>query len=188
MPLCVCGEHYIWSMNYKLQKLFTLLEKDRDSLFAEVEKLTAEQFQKSVDGKWSVQQIITHVWTAEKLSLQYMQKKVKGIDSAENTGIAEEFKMILLIISQRLPFKFKVPKGMDEITPTNLNLDQIKLQWANDRLQLKSFLEQIKNDQLKKKIYRQPRAGLLNVKQALIFFREHNIHHQPQIKKLMRSN
>jgi uncharacterized damage-inducible protein DinB len=175
-------------MNSRLKYLFNKLEADRIYIMNEVSNLAPEQFQKSVGGKWSIQQIITHVWTAERLSLQYMQKKVQGISHAENTGLMEELKMVALILSQRLPFKFKAPKGLNENTPANLSLDQIKLLWANYRLELKTFLEHIEDDQLKRKIYRQPRAGLLNVQQALVFFREHYIHHLPQIKKIMRSN
>ena len=45
-------------MNPKLQKLFDRLEADRVELLVQVEMLTEEQFQKSVNGKWSIQQIL----------------------------------------------------------------------------------------------------------------------------------
>jgi uncharacterized damage-inducible protein DinB len=171
-------------MNPKLQKLFDQLEVDRIELLSHVEKLTMEEFQKSVNGKWSIQQILSHLIIAERLSLQYLNKKVHGINEANNTGVLEELKMIALKLTQRLPFKFKAPKGLNEITPI-LNLDQLKFQWKKDRDELKTFLEKITDDQLKKKIYRHVRAGLLNIQHALIFYREHYIHHLPQIKKLM---
>jgi uncharacterized damage-inducible protein DinB len=171
-------------MNQKLQKLFDQLEADRVELLSQVENLTVEQFQKSVNGKWSIQQILSHLMIAERLSLQYLNKKVHGINEADNTGVLEELKMIGLKLSQRLPLKFKAPKGLNEVTPI-LSFDQLKLQWQHDRQELKTFLEKIMDDQLKKKIYRHVRAGLLNVQQTLIFFREHYIHHLPQIKKLM---
>jgi uncharacterized damage-inducible protein DinB len=172
-------------MNPKLQQLFDQLEADRTQLLSQVEKITPEQFQQSVNGKWSIQQILAHLLVAEKLSMQYLFKKAKSIEEAENTGVVEELKMVALILSQRLPFKFKAPKGLNEVTPT-LNLQQLTIQWRQDREELKTFLEKITDAQLKRKIYRHVRAGLLNVQQMLIFFREHYIHHLPQIKKLMR--
>jgi uncharacterized damage-inducible protein DinB len=171
-------------MNPRLQELFDQLKADRVELLSQVEKLTVEQFQKSVQGKWSIQQILSHLMIAERLSLQYLNKKVQGIEEVENTGMLEELKMIGLKLSQRLPFKFKAPKGLNEVTPI-LSIDQLKFQWQKDREELKTFLEKITDDQLKKKIYRHVRAGLLNIQHALIFFREHYIHHLPQIKKLM---
>ncbi len=175
-------------MNSRLAQLFNRLEEDRNSLVEQVEKLTLEQYHQSLNGKWSIQQILSHLMISERLSLQYMTKKVQGIDHAGNTGLKEELKMIGLKLSQRLPFKFKAPKGLNEITPANLSVQHLKSQWAQDRQHLKKFLEQIQEDQLKKKIYRHVRVGLLNVQQALIFFREHYIHHLPQIKKLMTNN
>jgi len=174
-------------MNPRLNKLFVLLEEDRISLLQQVGRLSQEQFQKKVNGKWSIQQILSHLMTAEKLSLQYLNKKVQGINQAENTGLIEELKMVGLKLSQRLPFKFRAPKGLHEITPT-LDLEQLELQWGQQRQELKKFLEQIKDDQINKKIYRHVRVGLLNIQQTLTFFREHHIHHLPQIKKLMQLN
>ena len=173
-------------MNPRLQKLFDKLEDDRIQLFKEVEKLSAEQFQKSIDGKWSVQQIMSHLYIAEKLSHQYMAKKVLGIKEAERSGLVEELKMIVLQLSQRLPFKFKVPHGLNELTPTGLSFEQLRELWETERGELKIFLEKFEPEYLDKKIYRHVRAGLLNIQHALIFFREHYIHHLLQIKRLMR--
>ncbi len=173
-------------MNARLQKLFNKLEEDRIKLFKEVEKLSPEQFQHSENGKWSVQQILSHLYIAEKLSLQYIAKKVLGIKDADRSGLAEELKMILLKLSQRLPFKFKAPRALNELTPSGLSFEQLRDEWESEREQLKIFLEKFEPEHLDKKIYRHVRAGLLNIQHALIFFREHYIHHLPQIKRLMK--
>ncbi len=173
-------------MNPQLELLFNRLEADRDKLFTKIGKLPVEQFNHSEPGKWSIHQIMAHLVTAEKLSLQYLNKKILGIQETGNSGIIEEIKMVALKISQRLPFKFKAPKKVVEFTPAYPNLEALNEEWNLVRKELKSFLEKIKDDQVNKKIYRHVFAGMLNTKQALIFFREHFIHHLPQINRLIR--
>ncbi len=173
-------------MNTQLEQLFNKLESDREKLFIRIAKLPLEQFNHSEPGKWSIHQILAHLVTAEKLSLQYLHKKILGIHEADESGIVEEVKMIVLKISQRLPFKFKAPKKVVEFTPAYPDLETLNEEWNSLRKELKSFLEKIKDDQVNKKIYRHVFAGMLSSKQALIFFREHFIHHLPQINKLIR--
>ncbi len=173
-------------MNAQLEQLFNTLESDREKLFMRIGNLSANKFNHAEPGKWSIHQILAHLVTAEKMSLQYLNKKFLGIDETDNSGIVEEIKMVALKISQRLPFKFKAPKKVVEFTPAYPNLETLNEEWSLLRKELKSFLEKIKDDQVNKKIYRHVLAGMLNSKQALIFFREHFIHHLPQINKLIK--
>lgn len=173
-------------MNAQLEQLFNKLESDREKLFTKIGNLPADKFNYSESGKWSIHQILAHLITAEKLSLQYLNKKFQGIAETKNSGVVEEIKMVVLKISQRLPFKFKAPKKVVEFTPAYPNLDTLNEEWNVVRKELKSFLEKIKDDQVNKKIYKHVFAGMLNSKQALVFFREHFIHHLPQINRLIR--
>jgi DinB superfamily len=173
-------------MNAQLEQLLTKLESDREKLFERIGSLPADKFNHSELGKWSIHQILAHLITAEKMSLQYLNKKFLGIQEAKNSGMVEEIKMIVLKISQRLPFKFKAPKKVVEFTPVYPNLETLNKEWSLLRQELRFFLEKIKDDQVNKKIYRHVFAGMLNSKQALIFFREHFIHHLPQINRLIR--
>ena len=172
-------------MNPSLQRLFNTLEVDRQRLLEKVSKLSLEQFNRAAPGKWSTSQILAHLLTAERLSLQYMNKKILGIHDAGNTGIGEEIKMVLLKISQRLPLKFKAPKAVIENTPLYSSVRELKADWDKERAELKGLLEKFNDTQIKKKIYRHLRVGLLNIQHALIFFREHYFHHWPQIKRLL---
>lgn len=173
-------------MNAQLEQLFNKLESDREKLLTRIGNLPADKFNHSESGKWSIHQILAHLITAEKLSLQYLNKKFQGIAETKNSGVVEEIKMAVLKISQRLPFKFKAPKKVVEFTPAYPNLETLKEDWSALRKELRSFLEKIKDDQVNKKIYRHVFAGMLNSKQALVFFREHFIHHLPQINRLIR--
>lgn len=172
-------------MNARLQKLFDALEMDRVAILKSVADLPAVQLIKARPGSWSAIQILAHLITAEKLSLRYMNKKILGISDAANTGIAEELKMLLLKVSQRLPLKFKAPKTVLDNTLTYGDLTALAADWEKERNELRVFLEKFSDNQIRKKVYRHVRAGMLNVHQALIFFREHQNHHLPQLKRLI---
>ena len=177
-------------MNADLQNLFDELEIQRKKTLDSLEALSHEQLNKApFPGKWSAAQIVSHLVTAEQLSLRYMQKKVQGIKEAPDSGLWEELKISLLKISQRLPgLKFKAPKGVVENMAQYEDLVTMTLEWDKVRRELKSLLEKIPDNLVKRKIYRHAIAGYLNVKQSLLFFREHIIHHTPQIKKLLNQN
>jgi uncharacterized damage-inducible protein DinB len=137
-------------------------------------------------GKWSINQILNHIISAERLSVSYLQKKFLGIEQAGDSGLVEELKMAFLIASQRLPgLKFKAPKVVVETTASTENITIIAKEWEAVRADLKSFLEKIPEGKERRLIYKHVRAGRLNTLHALKFFREHVVHHIPQIKKLL---
>lgn len=173
-------------MNKRFQILFDEIEANRMQLLAKVSALTPEQFRRSpADGKWSVSQILTHIMISERLSVGYMKKKSLGIDQLDDSGIVEDFKMIILKISQRIPLKYRAPKVVVEHTPEALPLDQLTQQWNGVRQDLKSLFDSIADKNVKKKIYKHPIAGRLDAGQAATFFREHIHHHWPQVKRLL---
>jgi uncharacterized damage-inducible protein DinB len=172
-------------LNTKLNQLYDSLESQRIKLLDSLENLPLQRLNHQPAGKWSINQVIAHLITAERMSVLYLTKKIQGIDEVDNTGLIEELKMIGLIISQRLPLKFKAPRVVVENTPSSSELKQLEKEWNTLRIDLKNLLEKVSDHQIKRKIYKHVRAGKLNIQQALIFFREHIIHHQPQIKRLL---
>lgn len=173
-------------MNSKLLHLFDALEQDRINLIVTLKSLPPEKLQQSPEGKWPINQILSHLIAAEKLSIQYLNKKILGIKEAGNTGIWEEIKLKALQISQRLPLKFKAPQNLVDNTPSILNFNEITIEWEKTRAELKALLEKLDDTQIKKKIYKHFFVGRLNIQHALIFLREHIIHHQPQINRLLK--
>ncbi len=174
-------------MHPSFQKILSEIEVQRRKTLDLVRHLTPEQFNRSPEpGKWSVAQIMSHLIGGEKLSLSYLQKKIQGVEQAEDTGLWEEVKITLLKISQRLPgLKFKAPQRIVENTVLYPDFSTIEREWDMVRTEFKAFLEKIPNQFVNRRIYKHPRAGYLNVRHALIFFREHVIHHTPQLKKLL---
>lgn len=174
-------------MHSAFQKLFTEIESQRGKMLDSVQHLTEEQLNKPLAaGKWSISQILSHLITAERMSLFYIQKKMQGVAETPNTGLWAEVKINLLKISQRLPgLKFKAPRRVVENTTDYHTIASITWEWDKVRNEFKALLEKIPDQYVNRRLYRHPRAGYLNVKHALLFFREHIIHHSPQIKKLV---
>jgi len=175
-------------MHPKLQELVEGLESQRKSVLNDFRGFSAQQLQHIPQpGKWSAAEILSHIITAERLSVAYMNKKVQGIDQAARTGLVQEAKVAILKISQRLPgLKFKAPKRVVENTTSYQDLAAIEAAWEASRLDLRRLLEQIPDRYIDRMIYKHPFAGYLNVQHALIFFREHIVHHVPQLKKLLK--
>jgi uncharacterized damage-inducible protein DinB len=174
-------------LNNSLLHLFDSLEAQRSKLLGLITNLTHEELHAHPKGKWSIAQVVSHLIASEHLSVKYLNKKMLGIHEVPNTGLIEEIKMIALIVSQRTPFiKFKAPKVLAENTHVYQTAEQLKEAWDKNRIDLKEVIARFQDDQIKRKIYKHPIAGMLNVKQALQFFREHINHHTPQVKNLLR--
>jgi hypothetical protein len=175
-------------MHPPLLKQFNSLEADRQKLLLTLTALPDEAilFQ-APEGKWSVNQILTHLLTSERLSVLYMRKKSLGIDAVDNSGIVESIKLLIIKVSQRLPLKFKAPTVLAEHTPDALPLPQVIQQWDAVRNDLRKFLEGMAEKNIRKKIYKHPVVGMLDVMQAMAFFHEHIHHHWPQVKSLLKN-
>ena len=93
--------------------------------------------------------------------------------------------MWVLMLSQRFPFKFKAPGYLVDHTPNSMPLTDLVQRWNAEREKLRTFLEEIKDEDLHKLVYKHPVAGRLNVLQALDFMIEHFHHHLPQINRLL---
>jgi len=174
-------------MNPAFQKVYDELERQRETILNSVKNVSVEKYNRPrAEGKWSLGQILTHILTAEGLSISYMKKKYQGADQTDNSGIMASLRLILLIISQRIPvLKFNAPKVVVENTPPVLPFQTLIENWDAQRNDLKLFLERMEEKNYKKLIYKHPIAGRLDTRQAMIFFGEHIIHHTPQIKQII---
>ena len=174
-------------MHPSIQPLFDQLEARRESILNSFHSFSNERFnQRPSKNKWSAAEILSHLLTAERLSVAYMQKKAQGISGLSRTGLWEEVKLAILILSQRIPgLKFKAPKRVVEGTTVLRSLPEITAAWTTVRKDLRALLENLPAEYLDRKLYRHPVAGYLNPVQAVIFFREHLIHHSPQLQRLL---
>lgn len=170
----------------RLDQLFRALEVQRSELLNSV-KNSSDKFNLDPgNNKWTLHQVLAHLVAAERLSVQYLAKKIQGIDDAGDTGLIEDFKLLILKASQRLPLKYNAPVPVVASTSSYPNLEELVADWDNTRETLKNLLEKIKEDQLKRKIFKHVLVGKLNIQQALQFLGEHMTHHLPQINRLLK--
>lgn len=174
-------------VNSQLQQQFHTLEKQRESIISWIRPLSEAQLRHHQPGKWSIAQIISHLIASEQLSVNYLNKKIRAINELGNTTWADDIKMNLLILSQRVPLRYKAPKVVVEHTELLDQAQALSSRWDQTRIELRTLLEKFQDDQLRKKVFRHPVAGRLNILQTIRFFQEHIIHHTPQIKKLLES-
>ena len=68
-----------WPKHFKVtmrNKRLKHLEDIRIKLFEELESLSAKKLDASVNGNWSINQILYHLWVAETSSIKYIQTKI----------------------------------------------------------------------------------------------------------------
>jgi hypothetical protein len=174
-------------VNSVFQSIYNELETQRAEILNQVKVLSLEKFNYSPSPeKWSISQILTHILVAEQLSVGYMKKKALGIEQLKDSGVVELFILEMLKASQRIPaIKFNAPKVVLTHTPPAFAIDELISRWQAHRADLKKFIESIEDKNVKKLLYKHPIAGRLDARQAMVFFREHIIHHLPQIKRLL---
>jgi len=173
-------------MNHQLLIHFGQCEAERVKLMRELSAYPESMLDhKPSPERWSVNQILIHLLTSEQLTLAYLKKKSLGVDQVKDAGPRESLKIFLLILSQRLPMKFKAPAVVLAHTPATVPLESLAAQWEILRREMQDFLETIRDEHLKRLIYKHPVAGRLDVIQCLTFMREHFLHHLRQIKLLL---
>lgn len=174
-------------MHPYFQSSFDALESQKSQTLDALKGLSGEQLnRRRQPGTWSIAEILSHIITSERLSVQYLQKKIQGIDQVRNSGSWENIKMGVLTLSLRLPgLKFKAPRKVVENTTLLTSLEQLSSEWTGVRSDMKTILENIPADKVKRLIYRQPRIGYINARQMLVFFSDHVTHHTPQIRRLI---
>jgi uncharacterized damage-inducible protein DinB len=154
-----------------------------------IASLSEEQLnRKPSPGKWSISEILSHLIMAERLSVNYIQKKIQGIEKVKDSGLKEEAVMLILKLSQRIEgLKFSAPEYMKENTVVYSDLKTLRIEWIKTREELRLLLNKIEDKYLSRKIYKHAIAGYLNVQHSVIFFHEHVTHHTSQIRKIVKA-
>jgi len=157
------------------------LEKNKFEILAMLKNQTYEKLNHSDGDNWSVNQILYHHYQAEKLSLEYIKKKIDENDTLEKAGFVESIKSKLLNFLLWLPVKYKSPKRIADV-PETVELDELSTKWSDLRFEMKTLIDKIPEKTINSKIFNHPRIGMITIGQALEFIDWHLKHHLPQIK------
>jgi hypothetical protein len=166
--------------------IFNRIEKQREKLLLLYDSLSTEQLQyRREPDTWNLLQILRHLITAEKQSFLYIKRKAARYKSAPEAGASAWFRHLLLRVALMLPVKYKAPEIAD-VKESVPDYEQMKLEWNEIRNEMREFIQSGDEELFTKALYRHPRAGLLNINQALEFIETHISHHQKQIQRIIR--
>lgn len=173
-------------MNQALNTQWLKLEELRQRYHDAIQEANPEQlrFKASADS-WNMLQIVEHLIISEKLSMDYLISK--NYANARQGGRAGAFiRSLGLRILLLSPLRFKAPAGW--LQPgENPDTERLLDEWKQVRAGMYEYLRNFPEEKLIMMIYRHPRAGWLDIRQALNFFEDHMLHHQKQLLRIRQA-
>ena len=171
-------------MKRKLHKAYDKLEKQREEVLRKIEKLSRDQLSwNPAEGKWNILQVFAHLIKAESLSLKFIERSYSRYSELPDAGISSAIRFRLLKWGLKLPISYKAP-AMADTTGYNPDFDELVSDWKKVRNRLNVFIEECDEASLGKALYKHPRAGDLNLRQAIEFMHFHINHHEKQLQNL----
>tara|TARA_B100001079_G_scaffold171642_1_gene147243 strand:- start:5 stop:517 length:513 start_codon:yes stop_codon:yes gene_type:complete len=162
------------------------LEDLRLKLFEELEVLSNEKLNSCIDGKWSINQILYHLWLAEASSEQYIRTKTKYPDYLVSVSPLTYLKSKIVEFLLGLGIKFKAPQVVSQF-PKKIDLQKLNEQWRKSRKSFDELILELKEKNLDNKaIFKHGLLGRINLKLTLDFFDFHFKHHQKAINLLKK--
>ena len=155
-------------------------------LFEKLESETVNKLNYS-KNKWSILQILYHVWLAEISSEKYIRTKTKYPKTIVKTPFIAYVKAFLTKYFLKFGFTINAPKVTTEF-PKKICLQELKNSWKSSRLSFSKLIVDLDQKNLSNKaIFRHALMGRINMSLTLYFFQIHFNHHQKQIDKILAS-
>ena len=155
-------------------------------LFQKLESETGNKLNYS-KNKWSIIQILYHVWLAEISSEKYIRTKTRYPETIVNTPVLAYVKAFLTKYFLKFGFTIKAPKVTTEF-PEKICLNELKSNWKSSRLSFSKLIVDLDKKNLSNKaIFRHALMGRINMSLTLYFFKLHFNHHLKQINKILTS-
>ncbi len=174
-------------MNKALQTQFKKLDADFIDLLEDLKQFSDSKLNKKPqEGAWSVLQVMHHLMLAERLSHQYLEKKLSHNPALEKAGLKSKMRSILLKTYLATPLKRKAPAAVGDNLPEESTFWEVVKQWKQQREELKAFLETLPDDMMNKELYKHPAAGKMTILDMLKFFDSHFTRHRKQINRNLK--
>ena len=167
-------------------KRLTNLNSKTFKIFKKLENLPERVLYFS-DEKWSVLEILYHVWLAEISSEKYIRTKIQYPETIINTPLLSYAKAFLTKYFLLLGLTIKAP----EITakfPDKISLNELQNNWVKSRSSFSKLIDELEQKKLADKaVFRHALMGRINLSLTLYFFELHFNHHLKQINKRISS-
>lgn len=172
-------------MNVALLQKYKDIEVVKTRFLEKVEGLSPEHLnRKAADGGWSIGQVLHHCAFAESGTILVINKNLAENKVQLKSNLASVFRNIFLVISLKLPLKFKAPKVVSKV-PENVTYEELKKYYDKNSADFEKILQELPAELEDKFIFKHPFAGLFNMSQTLNFTLEHYLHHERQLDALL---
>lgn len=173
-------------MSKELAKKYVDIEGIKNQFLKKVEKVSYEKFnQKPDDDSWSLAQVFYHIYFVEFGTITTINKNLKADKVKLKAGFSNSIRSLLLNMILKSPFKFKAPQVVSEV-PAKISLQEIKEMFDKNTLAFKTILVDLPVELEHKLIFKHPFAGLFTINETLHFVKEHYLHHEMQLDRLLR--
>ena len=140
------------------------------------------------DDKWSVLEILYHVWLAEVSSEKYIRTKIQYPETIIKTPALSYIKAYLTKYFLLLGVSINAPKHTARF-PEKISLKKLQENWINSRASFSKLILELDQKKLADKaIFRHALMGRINLSLTLFFFELHFNHHLKQINKRINSS
>ena len=175
-------------MENKISNRFKALEESRYQLFTKLKNVNEDILNNKIDEtKWSIIQIIHHLYKSEQLSIVYIKRKLRDESKIKKSGIASWVRGLILEWALRFPTKLKAPSNVSDV-PDFAKLDIYENKWKKLRKDLSEIIENTDTELLLSDIFKHPAVGETNMVYALKFMQAHFNYHKKQIDKILLIN
>jgi uncharacterized damage-inducible protein DinB len=173
-------------MNPQIKKHYDNLDESLNRLFSELDPLDPALLnRKPAADKWSVTEVMSHLHTSEKMSGQYIRKKLQYRDGIKPSGFQGALRSFFLRAVFGLPLKFKAPKVARPPADTG-DYASLREAWKAERQSLRALLDTFPEELIDKQTFKHPLAGKMDIRQALGFFQTHFDRHYQQIQNTLK--
>lgn len=173
-------------MSASLLKKYDEIEKIKDRLLQKVKDLSPEKLNHSpAEGQWSPGQILFHVYYSESGTIKVIAKNLAGNKVTLRADITGWIRNVLLIVLLRSPIKFKAPAVASKV-PDSISQEELKNLFGKNNTEFRKILDELPKELEDKFIFKHPAGGLFTISQTLNFVREHYLHHEAQLNRLLK--
>lgn len=172
-------------MSNQLVKAYQQVREQKKWMLAQVAKSNVDKNSHNPNEKWSINQLIFHLYNVESSILEYINYKHSKGELTQPIGMKAILKFQFLKALLKTKLKFKTPKRVSEI-PEDLDFNQLITDWENTQIDFELLLSNFPKELHNKGVFRHPYAGFLSIKQTIAFMVDHSNHHKSQMNRLSR--
>ena len=109
----------------------------------------------------------------------------KGLSNPHRIGLTDRLRNRFLNAVFRSKRRVKVPSNASQVLPeSNVELETLIKRWAESRLELRRFVQNVPSRQANLGLFQHPVGGWMGMPEIFAFFSVHMVHHSYQLATL----